>query len=126
MVTVLNHTDHGDHANAPNNIVASASQDRGVPVVSSAQMLDWLDGRNASSFKDVAYSAGRLTFSVVTNPKARGLEAMLPAQLRPPDRCPGLTRGGPAREPSTTRTVKGVDYIVFKGHRRGLHGHLRE
>ena len=110
VVTVLNHTDHGDHANA-NNIVASA-QDRGVPVVSSAQMLDWLDGRNASSFKDVAYSGGSLTFSVVTNPKARGLEAMLPAQSASGP-LSGLTRGG---QPVSrkTRTVKGVDYIVFK------------
>ncbi len=78
--TVLNHTDHGDHANA-NDIVAAA-QDRGVPVVSSAQMLDWLDGRNGSSFEDIGLRGGQLTFSVVTNPKARGLEAMLPAQLR--------------------------------------------
>ena len=30
-------------------IVASA-QARGVPVVSAQQMLDWLDGRNGSSF----------------------------------------------------------------------------
>ena len=108
--TVLTHADHGDHANA-NNVVAAA-QERGVPVVSSAQMLDWLDGRNGSSFDNIAYSGGQLSFSVVTGPKARGLEAMLPAQSAsgPLSR---LTRGGQpiAR---TTRTVKGIDYVVFK------------
>ena len=80
VVTVNAHTDYGDHANA-NDIVASA-QERDVPVVSSAQMLDWLDGRNGSSFEDVAYSAtGSSASRSSTNPKARGLEAMLPAQL---------------------------------------------
>ena len=87
-------------------------------------MLDWLDGRNGSSFKDVAYSGGRLTFSVVTNPKARGLEAMLPAQSGSGP-LSGLTRGG---QPVVrdTRTVKGVEYLVFKAGRRRLHGHLRQ
>ena len=60
----------------------------------------------------MAYSGGQLTFSVVTNPKARGLEAMLPAQSASGP-LSGLTRGG---QPVTrsTRTVKGVDYVVFK------------
>ena len=36
------------------DIVAEA-QARGVPVVSAVQMLDWLDGRNDSSFGDLSY-----------------------------------------------------------------------
>jgi hypothetical protein len=110
VVTVLNHSDNGDHANL-NDIVASA-QDRGVPIVSSEQMLDWLDGRNASSFEDVAYAGGRLTFSVVTNPKARGIEAMLPAQSGSGP-LSGLTRGG-APVAHEKRTIKGVEYYAFK------------
>ena len=78
VYTVLTHTDFGDHPNA--NDVVAAAQERGVPVVSSAQMLDWVDGRNGSSFDDISYSGGQLSFSMDTNPKARGLEAMLPAQ----------------------------------------------
>ena len=108
--TVLTHTDFGDHPNA-NNVVASA-QERGVPVVSSAQMLDWLDGRNGSSFGNIAYSGGQLSFTVSTNPKARGLEAMVPAQSAsgPLSR---LTRAGQPVAHSR-RTVKGVVYEVFK------------
>jgi hypothetical protein len=110
VVTVIAHSDHGDHSNA-NNIVASAQQ-RGVPVVSSAQMLDWLDGRNSSSFEDIAYSDDRLTFSVETNAKARGLEAMVPASSASGPLVT-LTRGGqPVAR--TSRTVKGVQYAVFK------------
>ena len=110
VVTANTHTDNGDHANA-NDIIASA-QERGVPVVSSAQMLDWLDGRNGSSFEDVAYSGGQLSFAISANPKARGLEAMLPAESASGP-LTGLTRGGQAVT-TTARTVKGVAYRVFK------------
>ena len=81
------------------NDIVSEAQDRGVPVVSSAQMLDWLDGRNGSSFGTSAYSGGHLTFSSSRNPKARGLEAMLPAQL-------GLR---PAVGPDARRPARVVD-----------------
>ena len=75
-------------------------------------MMDWLDGRNGSSFEDVAYANGQLSFSVVQSPKARGLEAMLPARSASGP-LKSLTSGG---QPVTrgTRTVKGVDYVVFK------------
>ncbi|MFP5365198.1 MAG: DUF4082 domain-containing protein [Thermoleophilia bacterium] len=110
VLDAIFHSDLGDHS-ALNNAVAEA-QERGVPIVSSAQMLDWLDGRNGSSFGDIAYADGRLSFSVRTNSKARGLEAMLPAQgaSGPLVR---LTRDG---EPVShhPRTVKGVRYEVFK------------
>ena len=84
VFTVLTHTDFGDHANA-NDVVVSEAQERGVPVVSSAQMLDWLDGRNGSSFDDIAYSGGQLSFSVVTEPEGarpRG-DAAGAVRLRP-------------------------------------------
>jgi hypothetical protein len=109
VVTVNMHSDNGDQVKA-NDIVASA-QERGVPVVSASQMLDWLDGRNASSFANVATSAGRLTFSLNRNAKARGLEAMVPASS-PAGPLSRLTRNGQAVSRSA-RTVKGVDYLVF-------------
>ena len=43
------HTDSAAHAGSA-AIVASA-QARGVPVVSAEQMLDWIDGRNASTLR---------------------------------------------------------------------------
>jgi hypothetical protein len=108
---VILHTDYGDHRRL-NDLVADAQQ-RGVPVVTSAQMLDWVDGRNGSSFGDVAYANGHLTFSLTTNSKARGLEAMLPARSAtgPLSR---LTRDGQTVS-WKRRTVKGVDYVVFDG-----------
>jgi hypothetical protein len=109
VVTVNTHTDYGDHANT-NNIVASA-QERGVPVISSAQMLDWLDGRNGSSFGGIAYDDGTLSFTIDANTKARGLQAMLPASSAEGP-LTSLTRNGQPVARSA-RTVKGVEYLVF-------------
>ena len=44
-------------------VVASA-QARGVPIVTSRQMLDWLDHRNSSSFGGVTWSGNTLSFTV--------------------------------------------------------------
>ena len=111
VFNVILHSDYGDHRRL-NDLVADAQQ-RDVPVVSSAQMLDWVDGRNGSSFANISYSNGALSFSLSTNAKARGLEAMLPARSAsgPLSR---LTRDG---QPVSwkRRTVKGMDYIVFAG-----------
>jgi Purple acid Phosphatase, N-terminal domain len=111
VFTVNMHSDNGDQV-AANDIVAAA-QERDVPVVSAEQMLDWLDGRGGSSFAGVATSSGQLTFSLVRDPRARGLEAMVPAGS-PAGPLTRLTRNGQpvSREP---RTVKGVDYLVFDG-----------
>ena len=111
VFTVILHSDYGDHRRL-NDLVADAQQ-RHVPVVSSAQMLDWVDGRNSSSFGNITYANGALSFSLTTNSKARGLEAMLPARSAsgPLSR---LARDG---QPVSwkRRTVKGMDYVVFDG-----------
>ena len=109
VVTTNMHTDTGNHAGA-NAIVAEAVQ-RGVPVVSAEQMLDWLDGRNGSSFQGLSFVGGRLGFSIARAATARGLEAMVPASGGGGGLL-GLTRDG-VPVATTVRTVKGVDYAVF-------------
>ena len=111
VFTVILHADYGDHRRL--NDLVSDAQNRGVPVVSSAQMLNWLDGRNGSSFGNISYSGGRLNFSVSTSAKARGLQAMLPARSATGP-LSKLTRDGQAAS-WNRRTVKGVDYVVFDG-----------
>ncbi len=111
VFTVILHSDYGDHRRL--NELVSDAQNRDVPVVSSAQMLDWLDGRNSSSFGNISYSGGRLDFSISTNAKARGLQAMLPARSATGP-LSQLTRDGQSVS-WTKRTVKGVEYVVFDG-----------
>ena len=65
-----------NHAGA-NAIVASA-QARGIPVVSSKQMLDWLDGRNGSSFEYIIWNTDQLSFTVNVGAGALNLRGMIP------------------------------------------------
>jgi hypothetical protein len=105
VFTANMHTDHPDHPGA--NAIVAAAKARGVPVVSAAQMLDWLDTRNGSSFQDVSFTGGRLHFRVARAGGANGLEAMLPA-----GGLTSLTRDG-VPVGATPRAVKGIEYRVF-------------
>jgi Domain of unknown function (DUF4082)/Bacterial Ig-like domain/Bacterial Ig domain/Purple acid Phosphatase, N-terminal domain len=103
---------HTDNDNSPgaNAIIASA-QARGVPVVSSKQMLTWLDGRNNSSFQNIGFANDTLTFSVSVGAGATALRGMVPASFGG-KALTGLTRGGAAVS-FTRETIKGVEYAFF-------------
>jgi hypothetical protein len=103
------HTDNAQSSGS-DAIVASA-QSRGVPVVSAKQMLDWLDGRNASSFASIAWSNDTLSFEVNAAAKAIGLRGMVPARVGNRDLV-GITRDGSAVS-FTTGVVKGKAYAFF-------------
>jgi hypothetical protein len=109
VFTANMHTDTADHPGA--QAIVAEAQRRGVPVVSAAQMLDWLDGRNDSSFGNLSFSAGELRFSVNAASGSRGLEAMVPTSAGGRSLA-SLTRGG---QPVglTSRTVKGIEYATF-------------
>ena len=91
-------------------IVASA-QARGVPVVSGRQLLEWLDGRNSSSFGAITWSGGVLAFTVFTAPGARNLQGMVPTIS-----AGGVLTGiilGASPVAYTIQRVKGVEYAFF-------------
>ena len=91
--------------------IVDVGKARGVPVVSSRQILDWLDGRNGSTFKGLRFEAGQLRFTIETAPGARGLQAMVPSRSAG-GRLLALTRDGTPVSTSS-RNVKGIDYEVF-------------
>jgi hypothetical protein len=103
------HTDQGDHPGA--NAIVAAATARGVPVVSARQVLQWVDGRNASSFQALSFNAGQLAFTVAPGGGANGLEAMVPTGSASGS-LSGITRGGQPVA-TTMRTIKGVDYAFF-------------
>jgi hypothetical protein len=109
VFTANMHTDRSDHDGA--NAIVAAAKARGVPVVSAVQMLDWLDGRNGSSFQGLSFAGGQLHFSVAPAAGSRGLQAMVPASA-PTGSLLRLTRNG-AVVNMTRRVVKGIDYAVF-------------
>ncbi|TYL52634.1 N,N-dimethylformamidase beta subunit family domain-containing protein [Agromyces mariniharenae] len=104
------HTD-GNEAGAYHDAVLTAAQARGIPVITAEQLLDWTDGRNASSFTNLARNGGTVTFTLTAAPGANGLQAMLPTQGST-GTLQSLTRAG-AGVSFQTKVVKGVSYAVF-------------
>ncbi len=103
------HTDNpvSDGANA---IVASA-QSRGVPIVTSLQMLHWLDGRNGSSFGSLSWDGSHLSFDIALGTHTGGIQAMLPSSSTA-GTLKGITLNG-APMSFATQTIKGMSYAVF-------------
>jgi hypothetical protein len=106
------HNDQGSYPGIAPAIVSSA-QARGVPIVSSEQMLTWLDGRNSSSFGSLSFSGNTLSFNITAAVEtgAKNLQAMLPRNI-PTGPLNSLTMNG---TPVTfsTQTIKGVQYAFF-------------
>ena len=109
VFTANMHTDDPSSSGA-DAIVASA-QARGVPVVSSRQMLTWLDGRNNSSFGSITWNSNKLDFTINHASGANGLRAMVPTSS-----AVGLLTGVKLNGTgiaTTTRTIKGHEYAFF-------------
>src|SRR5664280_921784 len=102
-----NDSPESDGANA---IVASA-QTRGVPIVTSLQMLQWLDGRNGSSFGNFTWNGNSLSFSISLAANSNGAQAMLP-NVSSVGLLTGITLNS-TPVTYTTQTIKGVAYAVF-------------
>jgi hypothetical protein len=98
-------------------IVASA-QARSVPVISAKQALDWVEGRNGSSFREFAWDGATLGFRIQVGAGAGGLQAMLP--LRSGSKTLASVSRGGAPVPFTTQTIKGVEYAFFSAQ-SGVH-----
>jgi hypothetical protein len=109
VFTANMHTDTPTHPGA--DAIVAEAQRRGVPVVSAAQMLSWLDGRNDSSFGGLSFTAGQLRFHLNAAPGSRGLQAMIPT-VSSGGAMQSLSRDGRA-VPVDQRTVKGISYVVF-------------
>ncbi len=114
------HTDYAAHA--ASQAIIGVAQNRGVPVISSKQLLTWLDARNASSFGGLTWTSvsgapqgGRtLSFTVSEVAGTNGLEAMLPLRLvGGSGLVTSVARSG-APVIFEIRTVKGVEYAVFR------------
>ena len=102
------HTDYV--ASSGSDAIVSSASTRGIPVVTARQMLDWLDGRNASTFSSLSWNGNTLDFSISVAQGAKGLVAMVPMTNR--KRITGITWNG-SQVPFTTVRKKGVDYASF-------------
>ena len=104
------HTDNpAPHAGA--EAIVAAAQARGVPVISYKQMLDWVDGRNGSTIRGLAWNAGTFTFTLTVGAGANGLQTILPLQ-GPSGTLSAISLGG-SPVAYTVQTIKGVQYAMF-------------
>ncbi len=103
------HTDSASSSGA--DAIVSSALANGVPVVSARQMLEWLDGRNASSFGSISWDGSALSFGVAAATGSGGLRGMVPTESTAGD-LTGITRDG-SPIGFTTRTVKGIEYAFF-------------
>lgn len=104
------HTD-GNDAGAYHDAVITAAQARSIPIITAEQLLEWTDGRNASSFTNLARNGGTVTFTLTAGIGAAGLQAMLPTQGSTGNLL-SISRSGTGVS-FQTKVVKGVSYAVF-------------
>ena len=109
VYTINAHTDAVDSVEATATV--TSAQNHGVPVVTSRQMLTWLDARNNSTFSAQSWSGNMLTFTVTADPSAIGINAMLPTRTAT-GALTSLTRAGSAVA-YTWSGIKGVEYAFF-------------
>ena len=109
VFTANMHTDNASHAGS--DAIVDSAQSRGVPVVSARQMLQWIDGRNGSSFDSLSWDGNQLDFTIEVGAGANGLRAMVPTDSEAGPLASVERNGIPVA--TTTETIKGVEYAFF-------------
>ena len=103
---------HTDNAESPgSDAIASAAQAQGVPVITSLQMLTWLDGRNNSAFGSLSWSSNTLSFSITAATGSRNIQAMVPMKAGTTT-LRSIKKSG-VTVSFTTQTIKGLQYAFF-------------
>ena len=115
------HTD-GNNAGTYHDAVIAAAQARSIPIITAEQLLEWTDGRNSSSFTNLARNGGTVS--------SRSRPAAAPVNSR---RC-CRRRAAPGRSGDHARRHRGIVpdegaegrqlRRVHRG-RRQLHGDLQ-
>ena len=108
------HTDiNGGLSSNGSDAIIAAAKARKVPVISAKQMLNWLDGRNTSSFENIVWNKNQLSFDINAGDKTLGLNALLPTNL-PKGKLKSILKNG-KNLPFTTEIIKGITYAFFDG-----------
>ena len=104
------HTDFGN--TQPDTALLNSARTRGVPVVAARDVLEFVDGRNASSFRNLAWGSNALTFDISVGTGATNLTSILPTAGPGGTTLTGLTRVGNAVT-YNVKTIKGISYAIF-------------
>lgn len=110
VFTANMHTDSATHIGS--STIIAAAKARNLPVVSARQMLNWLDGRNGSSFSNIVWNNNELSFTVNALINAYKMQGMLPL-LSADGMLTAITRNG-SPVTFTVQTIKGIQYGFFE------------
>lgn len=102
---------HYDMSNSYDATLLASAKSRNIPMISSKQVLTWLDGRESSVFSSFTGADGLFGFTIAAAEGANNLKAMLPIYDEA-GQLSSLTLAGNAVT-HDTRTIKGVQYAVF-------------
>lgn len=103
---------HFDFSDEFDRQLMNAATRFGIPMISARQLLDFTDGRNASTISSIESEAGEARFSVTADERVAGmLQVMLPMESAAGELSYIRAAGGAV--PFTTRTIKGIDYAFF-------------
>ena len=91
-------------------VVASAQQ-RGVPVISARQMLQWVEARERTQFTDYTWDGSTLGFQVALSPGVEGAEAMVPRVSGRLGVASVTVDGAPVR--FREESFRGISYAIF-------------
>jgi hypothetical protein len=105
------HTDTAMHIGS-DQIITSAMT-RQIPVITSKQMLTWLDNRNGTVFTHVSWDNITKTLSFTLTTKAHNLQVMVPAHSIDGELMQVIENGTPIE--FTIQTIKGIEYGFFPG-----------
>lgn len=108
------HTDNnnpGDQSVVGSDAIIASAIARDIPVVSARQMLNWLDGRNGSSFDNISWNTNALSFEVSVGSGAHNLYGMLPVDAAN-GQLLSLTHNS-NNIAYTTEIIKGINYAFF-------------
>ncbi|MCV9967615.1 Ig-like domain-containing protein [Pararhizobium sp. BT-229] len=103
---------HYDFSDDFDSQLTTAAADRGVPLVSVQQLLDWTEGRNNSHFAHIEWSGNALTFDAFADRRTGTmLRGMIPAQTGGREVL-AISRDGLPLD-YETETIKGIVYAMF-------------
>jgi hypothetical protein len=104
----------GDASSDTANAIVTSAHTRGVPVIAARQLLEWLDGRNGSSFQSLSWNGSMLSFSVDVASGGSGLQVMLPTSIvTATHTLTSITWNGNSVA-FARQTIKGIEYAIFQ------------
>ena len=103
---------HYDYSDSFDRQLIASGKAQGVPMVSAAQLLTWLDARSATAFTPVDWQGSAASFSASVPAEARELvRGMIPLSTSS-GVLTTLTRGGEP-VPFSVESIKGIRYGLF-------------